>query len=77
MRSEYIKKLKRVFDYLDKKVKLRVPRAMLIFMLREDHIIARLMRIGAVCLPKLEKILTLARILYKIEMEEFVGSEEE
>ena len=55
LRSEYIKELKRVFDYLDKKVKLRVPRNMLIFMLREDRIVSKLMCTGAVCLPRLEK----------------------
>ena len=58
-------------------MKLRVPREMLVYMLREDHIVARLMGIGAVCLPRLEKILTLARVLYKIEMHEFIGDEEE
>ena len=50
---------------------------MLIFMLREDHIVSKLMCTGAVCLPRLEKTQTLARILYKIEMEEFIGAEEE
>lgn len=69
--------IKGIFNEIDKESDYVVSRKKLIEALRSDVRIIRIYHLPAVYLQGINKQLNVDRVLYRIEKEEFIGSEQE